>query len=113
MALDSDSIPATDGFIYGSTDLRKGYARREGQEAKGIAVLEYESTSFPYIMLSCLPAKQAVDSMEKQSTTDGLNAETTTAGNVDIGQVIESNASPKEEKKVLRKLDLVYALSAI
>lgn len=44
--------------------------------------------------------------MEKQNTTDGLNDETTT-GNVDIGQVIESNASPEEEKKVLRKLDLV------
>lgn len=46
--------------------------------------------------------------MEKQNITnnsDGPKTEDTT----DAGQVIEFNVSPEEEKKVLRKLDLVYA----
>lgn len=63
----------------------------------------------------CLPcpwSKQWI-AMEKQNITnnsDGLKTEdTTTAGDVFAGQVIEFKASPEEEKKVLRKLDLVYA----
>ncbi len=50
--------------------------------------------------------------MEKQNITNNSNGlkteDTTTAGDVDAGQVIEFNVSPEEEKKVLRKLDLVY-----
>lgn len=83
---------------------------RETQGAKGTErgedcrAVECDPVPLYHGCLPCPWSKQWIAMKQNSTSSDGPK----TADTMDAGQVIEFNVSPEEEKKVLRKLDLVY-----